>query len=85
MSRKRPRTIYRLRCRYRRAARWAAVIGALVGIGVVAAALVPAIVAGRHVPMASYAIGLGITALAALLPYALVRRRWRSIRERHEE
>jgi len=85
MSKQRPRTIYVLHRRYQSAARWAAVIGAAVGVAIVVAALGPALLAGEPLPPASFAIGLGIIALAALLPYALVRRRWRRIKEDHDD
>lgn len=85
MSEPRPRTIYVLHRRYKRMARWAAMIGGAVGFAVVGAALGHSLAAGEPVPLATYAIGLGIIAIAALLPYALVRRRWRHLREHYEE
>ena len=43
-------------------------------------ALGRAYAAGEPVPAASWVVGVAIVALAALVPWALVRWRWRSLR-----
>jgi len=80
MVEKRLHTAYVQRRRYRRIGRTAAVVGGVLGAGIVGLALGLAYAAGEPVPAASWAVGVAIVALAALVPWALVRWRWRTLR-----
>ncbi|MEZ5859592.1 MAG: hypothetical protein R3D28_11545 [Geminicoccaceae bacterium] len=80
MVEKRLHTAYVQRRRYRRIGRSAAVAGGVLGGGMVGLALGRAYAAGEPVPAASWVVGVAIVALAALVPWALVRWRWRSLR-----
>lgn len=80
MAEKRLHTAYVLRRRYRRAGRVLAAIGGLFAAVIVGTTLAGAYAGGEPVPLAAWAIGIAIVALAALVPWALVRWRWRSRR-----
>ncbi len=58
-----------------------AVVGALAGAGFVGVALAQAYATGEPVPPGSWALGAAIVAAAALLPWGLVRWRWRQLRQ----
>ncbi len=79
--RKRPRTAYLLYRRYRLFGRLAAALGGAAGLGLVAYSLLPAIAAGARVPPTTVAVAGIIVAGMALVPYSLVRWRWRLIKE----
>lgn len=85
MAKRRPRSIYILHRRYRLLERWAAVIGGAVGLGFAAFALFPPLMAGERVPAGSFVIAALLVAALAIIPYALVRWRWRVIRDQHSE
>ncbi|MEZ5862556.1 MAG: hypothetical protein R3D25_00140 [Geminicoccaceae bacterium] len=85
MVEKRLHTAYLQRQRYRRIGRAAAVVGGVVGAGVVGLALGQAEAAGEPVPPGSWALGLAIVVVSALVPWALVRWRWRSLRQTRVE
>lgn len=74
-------TAYIQRRRYRLMARAGAVVGGLAGAGFVGLALAQAYAAGEKVPPGSWLLGAGIVAVAALLPWGVVRWRWRRIRQ----
>lgn len=80
MAEKRLRTAYILRRRYRLLGRVLGVAGGLIALAVVGMALARAQVDGEPVPPASWAIGLLIVAVSAVVPWALVRWRWRRLR-----
>ena len=82
---KRPRTNYLLYRRYRLLGHLALVLGAAVGLALVAYSLVPTILAGQRVPPTTFAIAGMIVGAMALLPYSLVRWRWRKLRARLED
>ena len=82
---KRPRTTYVLYRRYRLMSRLAAAIGAAAGLALVAYSLVPTILAGERVPPTSFAVAGVMIATMTLVPYALVRWRWRKLRATLEE
>ncbi len=48
-------------------------------------ALLPAIVAGERVPLASFGIAILLIGTSALVPYLFLRWRWQVIRKRHED
>lgn len=82
---KRPRTTYLVYRRYRLMGRLALALGGAAGLVLVAYSLVPSLLAGERVPPTTFAIAGVIIAAMALLPYSLVRWRWRQIRARLEE
>ena len=82
---KRPRTAYLAYRRYRLLGHLALVLGATAGLALVAYSLVSAILAGERVPPTSFAIAGMIIAAMALLPYGLVRWRWRKLRATLED
>jgi drug/metabolite transporter (DMT)-like permease len=65
--------------------RLALVLGAAAGLALVAYSLVPPILAGERVPPTSFAVAGLMIATMALLPYAMVRWRWRKLRATLEE
>lgn len=79
-SGKRPRTAYLLQRRYRQLSRLAALVGAALGVALVAYSLGPSIAAGERLPLASFAVGALIIAALAIIPYAVVRWRWRRLK-----
>lgn len=84
MAERRLRTAYILRRRYRLVGRVLGAAGGVVAAAVIGTALVQSYAAGDRVPPASWAFGLAVIALATLLPWALVRWRWRRRRHRLE-
>ena len=82
---KRPRTVYLLQRRYQLLSRLVAVIGAAVGLALVAYSLWPSIIAGDRVPLASFLVGAAIIAALAIIPHVLVRWRWRVVKASLDE
>ena len=82
---KRPRTTYLVYRRYRLLGRVALVLGAAAGLALVAYSLVPSMLAGERLPPTSFAVAGVMIVAMALLPYGMVRWRWRNIRARLEE
>lgn len=62
-------------------ARAGAIAGGVAGAGFVGAALAQAYAAGEAVPLGSWLLGAGIVAAAAVLPWGVVRWRWRQLRQ----
>jgi hypothetical protein len=77
---RRPRTAYAIYRRYRLWSRLAALLGAVSGVALVAYSLVPIMLAGDRVPPTSFVVAAIIVAAAALVPYFIVRWRWRRIK-----
>jgi hypothetical protein len=77
---KRPRTAYLLQRRYQMYGRLAAVLGAVVGIGLVAYSLGPMLAAGGRVPLGSFVVALLIIVALAFVPWLVVRWRWRLLK-----
>jgi uncharacterized membrane protein YbhN (UPF0104 family) len=82
---KRPRTILRLYRRYRLLSRLAALLGGAVGIGLVAYSLLPVVMDGGRLPPTSFVVGGIIVGLMALVPYRVVRWRWRVVKATLED
>jgi uncharacterized membrane protein YbhN (UPF0104 family) len=57
----------------------------LFGLFVSGYALLPLLLAGEPVPRSSILVAIALMAVAALLPYAIVRWRWRALRDRLAE
>lgn len=85
MTEKRLRSSYVRQRRYEQLAAGAAIAGAVVGLVLTAAALLPAVSAGQTVPPTSFAIALIIIIALAVLPYMTVRWRWRQIRRQLDD
>lgn len=85
MTEKRLRSSYVRQRRYEQIAVGSAIFGAVVGLLLTGAALMPAIAAGKSVPPTSFVIGLIIILALTLLPYMAVRWRWRQIRRQLDD
>lgn len=84
-SPRRPRTAYLWYRRYLWLGRVALLLGGCCGLLVTGYALLPLLLAGEPVPRSSFLVAIAVVAVAALLPYAVVRWRWRALRDRLDE
>lgn len=80
---RRVRTAWRMRQRFRRLAYSAGAVGGLVALVLVGFVWLATVEAGRQPGARFYLTSTALTALAAWLPYRLVRAWWHRIRHRY--
>ena len=77
---RRPRTAYLWYRRYQQLEPFALLLGGSCGLFVSGYALLPPLLAGEPVTRSLFLVAIALVAVAALMPFALVRWRWRALR-----